>query len=237
MSNIIKLKAVKNLLDFSKYVLSQDRHPNEKIIEINSYIKNVNNQLRLIEDYQQQKKDKRGKRPRAISLILAFPNNKSIDEIAKEHKRILTDFYKFVSVENNLGLNDEDIKKLVSGTPGVIHYGKNNNSGHSHNLLNRVYWNRNENKIVGIDISKKIYHRELMSLSGHTIAEQIQNKPNKPLYNHKLDQLTEQFNQYKNINAKIDRLIALALKDIKRKHSQKALKKLQRIKQELKPQG
>lgn len=235
MSNIIKLKAVSNLLDFSKYVLSQDRHPQEKIIEINSYVDNVNNQLRLIEDYQQQKTDKRGKRPRAISLILAFPNNKSIDEIAKEHKSILTDFYRFVSAENNLGLNEEDIKELVSGTPGVLHYGKNN-SGHSHNLINRVYWNRNENRIVNIDISNKIYHRELMSLSGHTIAEQIQNKPNKPLYNHKLEQLTEQFNQYKNINTKIDRLIALALKDIKRKHSEKALKKLKKI-QKLTPQG
>ena len=82
-------------------------------------------------------------------------------------------------------INEDDIKKLVSGTPGVLHYGKNN-SGHSHNLINRVYWNRNENRIVNIDISNKIYHRELMSLSGHTIAEQIQNKPNKPLYNHKL---------------------------------------------------
>ena len=48
MSNIVQLNPVNNLLNFSKYVLSQDRHPKEKIIEINSYLNNVDYQLQLI---------------------------------------------------------------------------------------------------------------------------------------------------------------------------------------------
>jgi len=81
-----------------------------------------------------------------------------------------------------------------------------------------------------VDLSKRIYHRELMRLSGHTISEQIQNKRDKPLYNHKLETLEQEFNKYKSINTKLDKFILIALNDIKKGHSDKALKKLKKIK-------
>jgi hypothetical protein len=227
---IIKMKAVKNLIDFSRYVLDVKRHKREKIIEINDYKKNIDNQLELIEEYQQQKRDKRGKRPRPISLIIAMKENQTLEQVTGEYKNILKGFYEFVNRENDLELNKEDIKKLISGTPSVLHYGKNR-SGHFHLLLNRVISSKKENKLITIDLSKKIYHRELMRLSGHTISEQIQNKRDKSLYNHKLEKLEEQFKQYQNINDKLDKFILIALNDLKKGHSAKALKKLKKIKQ------
>ena len=87
------MKAVKNLADFSRYILSEERHKGEKIIEINDYKKNVDSQLDLIEKYQNQKKDKRGKRPRALSLIIAMAPNKKLEQITEEYKTILREFY------------------------------------------------------------------------------------------------------------------------------------------------
>jgi len=229
---IVKMKAVKNLADFSRYILSQERHKGEKIIEINDYKKNVDSQLDLIEKYQNQKKDKRGKRPRALSLIIAMAPDKNLEQITEEYKSILREFYKFVSDENNLNLQDEDIKVLISGTPSVLHHGKNG-TGHFHLLLNRVIHSKRDNKVVTVDLSKKIYHRELMRLSGHTISEQIQNKRDKPLYNHKLETLERELKKYQSVNDKLDKFILLALNDIKKGHSDKALKKLRKIKQKM----
>lgn len=231
---IIKMKAVRNLADFSRYILSEKRHQNEKIIEINNYLKNVNNQLEIIEEYQEAKADKRGKRPRALSLIIAMKPNQSLEQITEEYKNILKGFYKFVSDENDLNLSDEDINKLISKTPSVLHHGKNG-SGHFHLLLNRVIRDKKDNKLVTVDLSKRIYYREFMRLSGHSIADKIQNKRDKSLYNHKMERLEQEFKKYQSINDKLDKFILLALNDIKKGHSDKALAKLKKIKKTMEP--
>lgn len=230
--SIIKIKAVKSLVDFSRYVLDRRRHPREKIIEVNNFKSNLDRQQNLIERYQAQKRDRRGRRPRLLSLIIAFKPDTTLEELAQEQKKILGDFFRFVSAENDLGLNDEDIQKLISDVPAVIHYGKNG-TGHSHNLLNRVLWSRTADKLVNIDLSKKSYHRELMRLAGHRISDEIQQKQSKPIYEHKLDQLQAEFEQFKNINEKLDKFIALAENDLKRGRSESALKKLNKIKKNL----
>lgn len=231
---IIKMKAVKNLADFSRYILNEERHKKEKIIEINDYLKNVDNQLEIIEEYQEAKKDKRGKRPRALSLIIAMKPNQSLEQITEEYKFILKGFYKFVSDENDLNLGDEDINKLISETPSVLHHGKNG-SGHFHLLLNRVIRSKKDNKLVTVDLSKRIYHREFMRLSGHSIADKIQNKRDKPLYNHKMETLEREFNKYKSINSKLDKFILIALEQLKKGHTDKALTKLKKIKKTMEP--
>jgi len=228
------MKAVKNLADFSRYILNEERHKNEKIIEINDYIKNVDNQLEIIEKYQEAKRDKRGKRPRALSLIIAMKPNQSLEQITEEYKNILKGFYKFVSDENDLNLSDEDIKLLISSTPSVLHHGKNG-SGHFHLLLNRVIRSKKDNKLVTVDLSKRIYHRELMRLSGHSIADKIQNKRDKPFYNHKMEALEREFNKYKSINSKLDKFILIALEQLKKGHTDKALTKLKKIKKTMEP--
>lgn len=228
------MKAVKNLADFSRYILNEERHKNEKIIEINDYIKNVDNQLEIIAEYQDAKKDKRGKRPRALSLIIAMKPNQSLEQITEEYKSILRGFYKFASDENDLNLNDEDIKLLISSTPSVLHHGKNG-SGHFHLLLNRVIRSKKDNKLVTVDLSKRIYHREFMRLSGHSIADKIQNKRDKPLYNHKMETLEREFNKYKSINSKLDKFILIALEQLKKGHTDKALTKLKKIKKTMEP--
>ena len=74
----------------------------------------------------------------------------------------------------------------------------------------------------------------VVQLSGYGISEEIQNKKDKPLYNHKLEVLEREFKKYQNINNKLDRFILLALNDIKKGHSNKALSKLKKIKQKIK---
>ncbi len=226
---IVKMKAVKNLADFSRYILNEERHKSEKIIEINDYLKNVDNQLEIIEEYQEAKRDKRGKRPRALSLIIAMAPNKKLEEITEEYKNILNWFYRFVSDENSLSLSDEDINTLISDTPSVLHHGKNG-SGHFHLLLNRVIRSKKDNKLVTVDLSKRTYHRELLRLSGHSINDNIQNKRGKPLYNYKMETLERELKKYQSINTKLDKFISIALNDIKKGHSDKALTKFKKIK-------
>ena len=228
------MKAVKNLEDFSRYILSKKRHKNEKIIEINDYLKNVDNQLKLIQEYQEQKVDKRGKRPRALSLIIAMAPSKSLEEITEEYKNILRGFYFFVSDENNLHLSQEDISKLISNTPSVLHHGKNG-SGHFHLLVNRVIWSKKDNKLITVDLSKRIYHRELMRLSGHKIADKIQNKKDKGLYNYKMENLEQELKKYQSINIKLDKFILIALEQLKKGHTDKALTKLKKIQKTMEP--
>lgn len=226
---IIKVKGVKSIVNYSAYLLNQSKHKSEQIIQLNSYKDNINNMEALIEEYQQQKKDKRGKRPKALSVMINFDKNSTIEETVEAQKRVLSEFYEFVNEVNNLGLMDADISGLVSTTPAVLHFGKNN-TGHTHNLINRCFKSKTDNKIVNIDLSKKTYHRKLLSLAGHTISEDIENKKDTSIYSYKLQQLEEQLNTFKNINEDLDKFIALALKDIKKGHSKKALTKLQKIK-------
>ena len=49
-----------------------------------------------------------------------------------------------------------------------------------------------------------------------------------------MEVLEREFKKYQNINNKLDRFILLALNDIKKGHSNKALSKLKKIKQKIK---
>jgi predicted Zn-dependent protease len=234
MHSIVKIAKLNNLFDWTRYVFNQERHKSEKIIEINSYEENLKTQLEHIEDYQSAKKDRRGKRPRLLTLILSYPDNTTIDELIGEHKRVLSEFYKFVSNENSLGLNDEDIKKIIASMPSVIHYGKRA-SGHSHNLLNRVIWNRTEGRFVNVNLSQKKYLNKLRRLSGWQDAVRQNKSKSKSEYGYKIDALSQELNRYRNINEKLDAFIALAEKDFKSGKTKKAMSKLQKIKQKMNP--
>ena len=72
-----------------------------------------------------------------------------------------------------------------------------------------------------------------MSLSGWSIQDKIQNKVSKSQYSYKLEKLQEEFEAYQNINAKLDKYIDIALKELKRGHTEKAHKKLQKLKQNM----
>jgi len=67
-------------------------------------------------------------------------------------------------------------------------------------------------------------------LAGWDISQDEINQSTKNHYTYKLDQLRQEILKYKNINIKLDKYISIALKDLNRGHSDKALKKFEKIK-------
>lgn len=226
--NVVKLKAIKTMDNYCSYVLDKSRHKDQDIIELNNFDDNLKSMNTAIDDYKQ---NKRGRRPKPLSVVLSYPKGTSVDDLVIKHKKIWMDFFQYVSDENNLELTDIDISNIISDIPSVLHYKKSN--PHTHNLINRIFYNRSKDCLVSIDISKKQYHRKLMSLSGWSIQENIQGKKSKSQYNYKLQKLQEEFEAYQNINEKLDRYISIALKDLKNGRTKKAHQKLQKIKQQM----
>jgi len=225
--NVVKLKAINTIEKYCYYILSEESHKGQQIIELNDFQTNYDNMNKDIDNYRQ---GKRGRRPKPLSVVLSYPPNTTIDDLVSQHKKIWRAFFEYVNEVNNLALNYDDISTMISDLPSVIHYKVSN--PHTHNLLNRVFYNRATDGLVTIDISKKQYHRKLMSLSGWKIEDKIQSKKSKSQYNYKLEKLQEEFETYQNINKKLDRYIEIALNDLKRGHTEKALKKLQKIKRQ-----
>jgi len=225
--NVVKLKAIKTMDNYCTYVLDKRRHQGQQIIELNSFESNVKNMDKDIDTYKQ---GKRGRRPKPLSVVLSYPKNTTIEGLVIQHKKIWTDFFQYVSDTNDLQLNENDISQMISSIPSVMHYKQSN--PHTHNLINRVLYSRAKNCLVSIDISKKQYHRKLMSLSGWSIQDKIQGKKSKSQYSHGLGKLQDEFEKYQNINEKLDRYIAIALNDLKRGKTKKASQKLQKIKQQ-----
>lgn len=227
--NVVKLKSINTLENYCAYILDESKHKGQEIIELNDFEDNV---VKMDDDIETYKQGKRGRRPKPLSVVLSYPPKTSIDTLLAEHKKLWTDFFWYVSDINDLAWNESDITKMISAIPSVLHYKESN--PHTHNLLNRIFYNRRKDCLVSIDISRKQYHRKLMSLSGWKIQDKIQNKVSKSQYNYKLERLQKEFEEYQNINTKLDKYIALALKDLGRGKTQVALKKLQKIKQQMK---
>ena len=82
-------------------------------------------------------------------------------------------FYKFVSTQNNLNLNDEAINKIIrSETVGVIHRGDKINN-HIHTLITKHFQppslDNNAEGIVSIDLTKKKYLKAIKLINNETI--------------------------------------------------------------------
>ena len=226
--NVVKLKAIKIIDNYCTYILDRERHKGQEIIELNSFDENVKKMNVDIDNYKQ---GKRGRRPKPLSIVLSYPKGTSVEDLIIQHKRMWTDFFQYVSDINNLELNKDDISKIISDIPSAIHYKTSN--PHTHNLINRIFYNRAKSCLVSIDISKKQYHRKLMSLSGWSIQDKIQNKKSKSQYDYKLEQIQEEFEKFQNINEKLDRYISIALEDLKRGRTKKASTKLLKIKKQM----
>ena len=222
--NVVKIKSIKNLNNYISYIVDEERHIGQEIIELNSFDENIELMNSDIDDYKQ---NKRGRRPKPLSIMLSYPPKTDLDDLLKNHKEIWSDFFQYVSDENNLGLNGDDISKMISNIPSVLHYKDSN--PHTHNLINRIFYSRNKSCLVSIDISKKQYHRKLMQLSGWNIQDKLQYKKSTSQYNYKLEQLQEELEEYRDLSSQAQRLVELANKDLKRGHTKKALKKLQKL--------
>lgn len=236
---IVKFRKVKDLTKYGYYLHSKKSHP-EEIIDFNFWQK-FNSLKKTISKYHG---NKRGQRSKPVSIVVSFPSNTAKEIVIKKTNTLFFQFYKFVNEEHKLGLNDEEIKNLIKAIPRVIHNKPSN--PHFHLYLPRIIKSGTTNELISINFSKKKYLNKLLEVSGWgtQTPEPTKQKENRAsLYNHKSKQLDEQRQEiqqelllYKNLNDKLDKYIELVENDLEKGHTQKATKKLIKIKkQNLKP--
>lgn len=221
---IVKFKSIKNWQNHIYYLFDEVKHQDQEIIGSYFY-KNFNLNQEIIDSYHF---GNNGRRSRMLSVVVSFKKNTTKIEAQSQFKRVYLEFYSYVNQTYALGLNIDELKELVKEIPFVYH-GKESNP-HYHSFLNRIIFSKKENKYISIDFSKKIFVNKFRQLAGWNIQNDSKNSKSKDQYTHKLDQIKDQLERYKNINDKLDKYIALALKDINRGHTDKALTKLQKIK-------
>ena len=163
-----------------------------------------------------------------LSIVISFKKGTSKIEAQSRFKRVYLSFYIFINKTHSLGLNNDELKELVNQIPFVYH-GKESNP-HFHSFLNRIIYSKKEKRYISIDFSKKSFVNKFRELAGWDISQDEINQSSKNHYTYKLDQLELEILKYRNINDKLDKYIDLALKDLKRGHSDKALKKFEKIK-------
>lgn len=221
---IVKFKSIKNWKNHIYYLFNEDKHQNQEIIGKN-FFKNYNHNQEIIDSYHF---GKNGRRSRMLSVVISFKKGTSKIEAQSKFKRVYLEFYNYINKTYALELNIDELKELVNQIPFVYH-GKEENP-HYHSFLNRIIFSKKEQKYISIDFSKKIFVNKFRQLAGWDIQNDSKNSKSKDNYTFKIEQLKQEILKYQNINEKLDKYIALALKDLNRGHTDKALTKLQKIK-------
>ncbi len=226
---IVKVKSIRSIENFCAYLISKSKHKGQEIITINNFQKNID---KVFSDIAVYKQGRRGHKPKPLSYLLSYPKGTSREEIISRFKETLKEFYMFINEDEQLELTEEQIEKQVNNLVAVIHLKSSN--PHVHFLVPRVIFSNKLNKLVYIDISKLKYLNKLKSLNGWKVKDYIQNKKIKSLYDFReekrleeLEIMKEQLKQFKELGGKI---YELCLKDLKKGHTQKASKKLEKLK-------
>lgn len=222
---IVKFKSIKNWQNHIYYLFNEDKHQNQEIIGTNFY-NNYNINQNMISKYHL---NKNGRPSKMLSIVISFKEGTSKIEAESRFKNVYLQFYTYINKEYALRLNNDELKALVNQIPFVYH-GKESNP-HFHSFLNRVIYSKSTNQLISIDFSKKKHLNKFRELAGWDISHDSLKATAKNIYTYKLNKLEDQILQYQNINTKIDKYIAIALKDLKRGHTDKALNKLQKIKE------
>jgi len=225
---IVKVKSIKNIENFCAYLISISKHKGQEIITINNFQENVNG---VFCDMREYKQGRRGHKPKPMGYLLSYPKQTSKEEIISRYKETLKNFYMFMNEEERLELTEKQINEQIDSLVAVIHLKSSN--PHIHFLVPRVVFSNRLNKLIYVDVSKLKYLNTMKSFNGWKIKEYIQNKKVKSLQDLRaekregeLNNLKEQLEQFKNIGGKI---YELCLKDLKRGHTQKAIKKLKKL--------
>ncbi len=221
---IVKFKSIKNWQNHIYYLFDEDKHQNQEIIG-KSFFKNYNLNQEIIDSYHF---GKNGRKSRMLSVVISFKKDTTKIEAQSRFKRVFLEFYHYVNKTYALGLNIDELKELVNQIPFVYH-GKEENP-HFHSFLNRIIYSKKEQRFISIDFSKKIFVNKFRQLAGWDIQNDSKTSKSKDNYTFKLEQLKQELVKYQNKNEKLDKYISIALKDLNRGHTDKALEKLQKIK-------
>jgi len=225
---IVKIKSLTNIKNYCAYMISKSKHRGQEIITINNFQENVNSMFQDMETYKQ---GRRGHKPKPLSYMLSYPKNTSIKELRNRYENTMTNFYHYMSKEENLQLSEEDIQAQIKKLVAVIHSKSSN--PHIHVLVPRVIKNNSTNKLSYVDTSKRKYLNCMKRFNGWSIEEKIQNKKVPSLHDFReerrqeqIKQLREEVEQFKAIGGKIYKLCLI---DIKKGHTDKAEKKLKKL--------
>lgn len=221
---IVKFKSIKNWQNHIYYLFDEDKHQNQEIIG-KSFFKNYNLNQEIIDSYHF---GKNGRKSRMLSVVISFKKDTTKIEAQSRFKRVFLEFYNYVNKTYALGLNIDELKELVNQIPFVYH-GKEENP-HFHSFLNRIIYSKKEQRFISIDFSKKIFVNKFRQLAGWDIQNDSKTSKSKDNYTFKLEQLKQELLKYQNKNEKLDKYISIALKDLNKGHTDKALEKLQKIK-------
>lgn len=209
-------------------MISGSKHKGQEIIEVNNFQANVNAMFNDMETYKQ---GRRGHKPKPLSYMLSYPIGTSTEELLNRYQNTMTDFYHFMSQEENLQLSEEDIKQQIKNLAAVIHSKSSN--PHIHILVPRIVKNNTTNQLSYVDTSKRKYLNCMKRFNGWSIQENIQNKKVPSLYDFReekrqeeIKQLREEVEQFKAIGGNIYKLCLI---DIQKGHTDKATKKLKKL--------
>lgn len=226
---IVKIKSIMNIENFCAYLISKSKHQGQEIIPINNFQNNVND---VFSDMIEYKQGRRGHKPKPMGYLLSYPKQTPKEEIISRYRETLKNFYMFMNNEEDLELTEKQINKQIDKLISVIHL-KNSNP-HVHFLVPRIIFSNKLNKLVYVDVSKLKYLNTMKAFNGWKIKEYIQNKKVKSLQDfreekrqNELDKLKQQLEKFKEVGGKI---YELCLKDLKKGHTQKASKKLEKLK-------
>lgn len=226
---IVKIKSLTSIENYCAYMISKSKHKGQEIITVNNFQENVNAMFNDMETYKQ---GRRGHKPKPLSYMLSYPKGTSTKELLNRYKNTMTDFYHFMSQEENLGLSEEDIQQQIKKLVTVIHSKPSN--PHIHVLVPRVIKNSSTNEFSYVDTSKRKYLNRMKRFNGWSIEEKIQNKKVPSLHdfreekrNEEVEELKEEVKQFKAIGGK---LYKLCLIDLEKGHTDKAIKKLSKLK-------
>lgn len=232
--NTCIFKSVQKMEDYLLYLLNEDKHQGQTIYH-NNVLDKVDKHELIAKDWKMKQTSKKGWIPKPLSLVISFPAGTSEKMFISKAQEKLHLWFKKISAIDKLNLTDNDIEELVKSIPFVAHYKESN--PHLHflipKILPKIISNKKEN--VYINLYKFRYSNPLFRISGWSTKEKVINQQFENKQKAKSpdlylkEKLYNQIDHYRNLNTKLDKFILLIEKDIAKGHTDKALKKIEKI--------
>lgn len=169
-------KGREGLIAYYNYLSSQSEHEGQEITALNRK-QNLFNLVSKADKFNLARKLTKGGRPSnyAWSAVLSYPFELKLGQLAKIEKLNMERFIKYISDENDLGLSDNEINRIVlTEVNSFVHSGGGVNN-HIHCIVpkhfQKLIKGKNKKTIVSIDLSKKKYLHRLKLINNEVINE------------------------------------------------------------------
>ncbi|MBT5492051.1 hypothetical protein HOK00_07400 [bacterium] len=233
-TNTCMIKSVDSIENYLLYLLNEDKHKGQDIID-NDVLDKIELLQENAKQWKQQQESKQGHRPKPLSVVLSFPMGTTKEEFISISLEKIHLWIRKISAIDKLALDDNDIELFVKSIPYVAHYKESN--PHVHFLVPKIFPNKKSNSDTYINLYKYKYSDPLYKISGWSTKQKVHHKQleqkaklsakSSTLY--LKDKLYDQIQHYEGLNAKLDKYIKLIKKDIDKGNTDKAIKKLQKV--------